>query len=1426
MFLRLFGLLFAWLLPVCLMAQSAGDYQSNAATMNWNATASWQRWDGTQWVSNPSQGYPGQNTGTGRVTIRNGHTTTHNISPANALGSLLVEDGATLALGGFNLIVNGTTTIGQGASGTISFSSATGTRRFIGLVTVQSGASWTNTANSTVEFRGGLHNFGTFTAGTAIHTFSTNAQSLQGVLTIPQVTTTISLTNLQHLTVTASLAGAGALIQGAGAELNIGGTTPVTTLTATAAGNTVRYTGGNQTLKVTSYHNLELTGTGAKTMGTISTIGGRLLVAGTTTATAGAALAVTGDVVLESGTFTAGNFTHAIGGNWINNGAVFTTGTGTIRFNGTADQEIRGTALNQLFRNLTVDKASGALLIAGSTTILNATGNVLLSSGTFGAGTAVMIHVAGNWTNNGAVFLPGTGSTIFNGTTQTIGGSQGTHFNNLIIGSSSTTTAAVNLTVGSELTCTGIFDLVTFTCNRTAAGGSLNVTGTLRLRGTTGGENGSNFPAQFASYNLDFGTVEYNAVGGATQTIYAAPFYGNLVFTRQSGTGNSFRVAGGNLSVAGNFTINGNTLFEAGSFTHSLEGNLTIIGSFVRGTSTVEMNGGTQTIGGSTATTFHNLVIQSGIHTQINTGNTAVAGQLLVPQEKLLRIGGVTVILNAGATGSIAGTLRILQPGRLNTNNNLVFEAGGRYQHDWQTVEGFVPFATWQDGSICEIVGFTGDNSPNTFFAANGYSQSFYDFEWNCPNQGSGNIITMSGTLSTVRNNFTIRSTGAGIFRLGATSAGDLSIGGNFLQQAGTFQVTASSARVMTVAGDFTVQAGTFNLSANGNATVNVAGNCTFSSGSAITETGSSTGSGFVFNGSENPQVFTSGGTVSNTIHYTVNSGAYLQMATAATTVTSGTGGTFLLQSGATLGVTASDGITTTGAAGNIRVPGARTYSAGAHYIYNGTTSQVAGSGLTQNIPGNLTIDNSGNTVSLSANTTISGNLLISQGTFSSSASSFNFSLGGNWTNNGSYSPQTNTVNFASTTAPQAIAGTSVTTFHNLTNNNTNAVGLSLQNVDAVVNNMLNLNSATNGRFTIGANNLTIGSGGSIQNASASKYIVSAPTTSTNGRLRQNNLPAAARLYPLGTATNYLPLTLSPQAAGSDYSASVFIGTTTSGLPGGSAFDPRIHQVNAVWWIGQPAGTSAATLRFSWGADALEGSVFTTQPDGRIGVWRKDQLSSPLWSLTGQGFNNSNTSNFSEAVQVNALGGAEGYPYIVATNFVLPGVLKTFRASAGTAGNTLYWEMEGAEGIQYFEVEGGNNGRDFTFLARVSSGRQGSYTYLDPVSGQSVRYYRLRMVDQQANATYSKVVTVGGNAVQGLVLLQNPVSGSLGFRHAVASQTAQYQVVDMQGKLLRQGRVQQGANMTFVNLDQLPAGTYVLRYTDGGQQYATMFVRQ
>jgi hypothetical protein len=66
------------------------------------------------------------------------------------------------------------------AGGTLNIGSTLIVGGVSGPLTINSGATWSNTSNFAVTFRGGIINNGTFNPGTATQTFDTNNQSLTG----------------------------------------------------------------------------------------------------------------------------------------------------------------------------------------------------------------------------------------------------------------------------------------------------------------------------------------------------------------------------------------------------------------------------------------------------------------------------------------------------------------------------------------------------------------------------------------------------------------------------------------------------------------------------------------------------------------------------------------------------------------------------------------------------------------------------------------------------------------------------------------------------------------------------------------------------------------------------------------------------------------------------------------------------------------------------------------------------------------------------------------------------------------------------------------------------------------------------------------------------------------------------------------------
>jgi hypothetical protein len=346
----------------------------------------------------------------------------------------------------------------------------------------------------------------------------------------------------------------------------------------------------------------------------------------------------------------------------------------------------------------------------------------------------------------------------------------------------------------------------------------------------------------------------------------------------------------------------------------------------------------------------------------INAGGTLTTASSTVTATSIIVLGTI----NRTGTGNITGTL--------------TFNNGSIYQHAQDG--GTVPTATWNSGSTCEITG-------SVFTAPGGGSQSFSNVTWNC----SSMLLSLNCPFTTISGTCTIVSTGTAQLRFNNSTV----IGGDFIHSGGSTRVASNSARSMTVSGGFLLSGGTFTLSyGSGTGTIQIGGDFTMSGGT-ITE--SNSGSGAIVFNKAGTQVFSkSGGTISNTINFTVNSGSTLDLGTS---ILGGSTGTFTLSSGAALKTANTDGIAASGTTGSIQVTGTRSYSTGAGYIYNGAGAQVTGTGLPATIA-NLTIDNAAG-VSLTNNTpyVVTGTLLINTGKVLNIGVGKKLTVSGSLTNNG-----------------------------------------------------------------------------------------------------------------------------------------------------------------------------------------------------------------------------------------------------------------------------------------------------------------------------------------------------------------------------------------------------------------------------------------
>ena len=951
-------------------------------------------------------------------------------------GTFTVANGATLKIGGTNSFPANYATHSIGASSTIEYS---GTNQTVAA-----------------EAYGNL-NFSSV-SGAAVKTFATNPVSVAGnLISSVGAGTAVTLTANGVLTVNGnvSLDAASTFNGGAYSNLLAGNLT-----------NNGTFNGNTGTLTL-SGAGAGLTGTGANNFNNLTVTGAGVTAATNTSLTVAGNLAATG----------AGTFTHTAGG------------TGTATLSGAA-KTVSGTGL--AFNNLTVFgiisttnslTIAGNLLVNGSlsaavgTLTLSGAGKTISGTGT-NSFRALAVTGSITTTNNFSVasdlsvsgsFNASAGTATFNGTTILSGTAN--LFNVMLNGTKLQPGAASTLGVGGALTLTaGTFDVTTTAPN----------------------------------------TVNYN---GAAQTIAATP-YDNLTLS-----GSGTKTAAGALTINNDFTIGSGATFGGGTFTHSLSGNWSSPGAFTAGTSTIQLLG-SRDVSLSGATTFNALTLNKNssanvvmlatnvtvatlnlttgtLNTAANTvtitatrtGNGVILGNItrthtfsagtayafespanIITFSSLGTVSSVTVSATPGAvagfpfgasvnrqyavslsaSGAYNATLRLhYEDSELNGNSESAMKLWrntGSWSLSGKTTNDTT--ANWvEQSNLTDLTGAWTLSDNNSVARWNGSVSTAWETAANWTVlQGAPSLPPSTNDIVEIgTTNFTFQPTiasaaGAKSISFGSAQAVTLTLGaGGSLQTIGnlggtwtnnTTHTLAVGAQSLTIGGDFTLSDGTsghaINLTASSGA-VAITDSLTESGGANITFTGAGAlniGSDFNYTSG----TFTPGG---STVNYNGSAAQTVAGVTYNHLAFSKTGGT------ATLGASAT-------------------------------------------ATGNLTLTNSGS-LTLNAALTVSGNATLGSGTTLNGGAA-TFTIGGNWTNNGTFTPATGTVNFNGTGA-QSIAATAI---NNLTINKSAGTATLAGNIS--LNGDLNL---TAGTFDLGTNAANRGAvGGTLTLASGTTLKV------------------------------------------------------------------------------------------------------------------------------------------------------------------------------------------------------------------------------------------------------------------------------------------------------------------------------------------------
>ncbi len=382
----------AFLSVILSSGQTIGDFRSNG-TGNWSSLATWQeyRLPGPAWRAATS--YPGQNAGTGTVTIQNNHIITLDVSPANDVGTLDIPAGnqdSWITISGTNsLVVTGSTTI---------------------------------TSNSNNDYKAVLVNAGSFSTGSL--TMNSNGNSRDAYIEISTGTVNVSgdlIMNASNLRTYVRFTDSGSLY--VGGNMSGGGITSTAGGGTNPTSGTVNYNGsGDQNIGDYTYYNLTVSNSGSKTMQGAITVNNDLAIQGSAIL-ATQQYQITGNAAgtftMDAGTgLTLGSAGSAINVLFPSN---YTTGNITLDDNSTVTYQANGaqsvSGAPPSYGNLTI-ATGNTKTMQGNVTVNNNlnldNGNLSLGAATYNltiAGGAA-ITTPGSFNNTHMIVCDGTGYII------------------------------------------------------------------------------------------------------------------------------------------------------------------------------------------------------------------------------------------------------------------------------------------------------------------------------------------------------------------------------------------------------------------------------------------------------------------------------------------------------------------------------------------------------------------------------------------------------------------------------------------------------------------------------------------------------------------------------------------------------------------------------------------------------------------------------------------------------------------------------------------------------------------------------------------------------------------------------------------------------------------------------------------------------
>lgn len=189
-----------------------------------------------------------------------------------------------------------------------------------------------------------------------------------------------------------------------------------------------------------------------------------------------------------------------------------------------------------------------------------------------------------------------------------------------------------------------------------------------------------------------------------------------------------------------------------------------------------------------------------------------------------------------------------------------------------------------------------------------------------------------------------------------------------------------------------------------------------------------------------------------------------------------------------------------------------------------------------------------------------------------------------------------------------------------------------------------------------------------------------------------------------------------------------------------------------------------------------------------------------------------------------------------APGVVLPFIIDQFNGNYSDGFIQLGWSTYSEININQFDVERSTDGKNFRQIGKINaeSGALKSnlnYTFLDITAQRGTNYYRLAIVDNNGNYTYSKTIMVNVDikGISVMIVYPNPFSRRVQIRvNCDKAEKVAINIINSNGVLMstQSAQTEVGDNNIVINkVDALPGGVYFIEVVSSTRSLKTKVVK-